>query len=403
MTTDTADGAQNQTPHARPGEAGKSRGLRRLAIVLTVVLAIAGGAQFYEQSGPDPVVHAVRAAVPDTIELLPQDVGLVSTQTLRRTIPLTGTIAPLNQTEIKSQQAAEIREVLVREGEPVARGQIIARLDASELEAKLRDKLGALAVGEAQLALAKKNLANNASLLQRKFISQSAFDDVRSSLDVGEATLVSLRAQVEQARKALGDAVVRSPIDGVVAERIAEPGLAVADNAALFTVQDLSVMNVEALVPANDIPRVRIGQQATVSIEGFGERVFIGKVDRINPSAEKGTRSIVVHVLVANPDGELRGGMFAHGNLAVSDAVTALVVPRTAVREQVGRHSVFVLDGSTLVEQAVVLGFADAASGVVEVTSGLDENSRVVLGNLSSLQAGLQVRMSQRPAANQPL
>lgn len=394
MNTPAAEGAQNQPRPASSGGAGKSRGARRLAMGAVIVLALVGGAQWYEQSGPDPVVREVRAAAPDTVELLPEDVGLVSTRILLRTIPLTGTIAPLNQTEIKSQQAAEIREVLVREGEPVTRGQIIARLDASELESKLRDKLGALAVGEAQHTLAQKNVANNASLLQRKFISQSAFDDVRSSLDVSEATLVSLRAQVEQARKALRDAVVRSPIDGVVAERIAEPGLAVADNAALFTVQDLSLMNVEALVPANDIPRVRIGQQATVSIEGFGERVFIGKVDRINPSAAKGTRSIVVHVLIANPNGELRGGMFAHGSLAVSDAVTALVVPRTAVREHDGRHSVFVLDGSTLVEQAVVLGVADAASGVVEVKSGLAADAQVVLGPPSNLQSGMSVRLA---------
>jgi membrane fusion protein (multidrug efflux system) len=229
--------------------------------------------------------------------------------------------------------------------------------------------------------------------LQKKFISQNAFDNVQNSYEINEATLVSLRAQVEQARKALAEAVIRSPIDGVVAERIAQPGMAVAVNAKLFAVHDLSLMNVEALVPASDIPRVTVGQTAKLSIEGFGERVFIGKVDRINPATEPGSRSILVHLLVANGDGQLKGGMFAQGVLNVSSTVSAIVVPVAAVRQHEGQATVFRIVSGTLVKQAVELGMRDASGDVIEIKSGLAAGAWVVVGDLAGLQSGQAVHV----------
>lgn len=317
------------------------RAARIVAVVLILLLCIAGALHIFGYVGTNSAAPAPKAAA--ALELLPRDVAEATVQALQRTIPLTGTIQPLNQTEIRSQQAAEIQEVLVREGEPVEKGQVLARLDTTDLEAKLRDKLGALDVGKAQLALARKNLHANKLLLERNFISQTAFDNLQSSFHIGEATLVSLQAQVEQARKALAHAVIRSPIAGVIAERVAQPGLAVAVHTKLFTVHDLSLMSIEALVPARDIPSVQVGQEARLLIEGFGERVFIGKVDRINPSTEQGSRSIMVHLLIDNTDGQLKGGMFAQGTLGVSSIVSAIVVPQAAVREQGGHASVFAL------------------------------------------------------------
>jgi RND family efflux transporter MFP subunit len=364
-------------------------------VALLILLCVAGALHLSGYVGAPSAAPAPKAAA--ALELLPRDVAEATVQPLQRSIPLTGTIQPLNQTEIKSQQAAEIQEVLVREGEPVEKGQVLARLDATDLEAKLRDKLGALTVGKAQLDLARKNLRANQSLLERNFISQTAFDNIQSNFHISEATLVSLQAQVEQARKALGHTIIRSPIAGVVAERIAQPGLAVAVNTKLFTVHDLSLMNIEALVPARDIPAVQVGQEARFLIEGFGERAFIGKVDRINPSTEQGSRSIMVHLLIPNTDGQLKGGMFAQGTLGVSSIVSATVVPQAAVREQGGRASVFRIEAGALVEQPVETGMRDAATGTVEIRSGLLSGVRVVVGNLANLHTGQRIRVTNVP------
>ncbi len=376
---------------ARPRTPGRRRTARVTIVALLISLCIAGALYIFSYAGSHSVAPAPK--VPAALELLPRDIAEATVRKLQRTIPLTGAIQPLNQTEIRSQQAGEIQEVLIREGEPVEKGQVLARLDAADLEAKLRDKLGALDVGKAQLALAKKNLRANESLLERNFISQNAFDNIQNSFHIGEATLVSLQAQVEQARKALAHTVIRSPIAGVVAERVAQPGLAVAVNTTLFTVHDLSLMDIEALVPTRDIPAIQVGQEARLLIEGFGERVFIGKVERINPSTEQGSRSIMVHLLVDNKDGQLKGGMFAQGTLGVSSIVSAIVVPQSAVREQGGHASVFRIDAGVLTEQRVETGMRDAATDTIEIKSGISSGTRVVAGNLANLHTGQSVRV----------
>ena len=340
-------------------------------------------------------------AEPRVVELLANDVAQARVEALQHTIPLTGSLQPLNQTEINSQQAGEIVEVMVREGDPVRRGQVLAKLDSTDLAARLQDKLGALEVGQAQHKLAQRNLAQNASLLKENFISQAAFDNFRSNHDVSEATLVSLRAQVQQARKALAEAVIRSPIDGVIAERSAQPGLAVADKTTLFAVQDLTTMNVEAPVPASEIPAIRVGQEAKLNIEGFADRSFVGTVDRINPSTESNSRSIIVHLRVANTDGQLRGGMFVEGTLGLAQPVSTIVVPSSAVHARNESSIVLqILDG-TLVETPVETGQTDKVSGVVEIRSGLNAGDEVVLGSASNMNAGQTVRIAVQPAANQ--
>ena len=331
------------------------------------------------------------------IELLPNDVAQAHVENLQRTIPLTGTLQPLNQTELKSQQAGEIVEVMVREGDSVRRGQVLAKMDSADLAARLQDKVGALNVGKSQRELAQRNLAKNASLLKENFISQAAFDNLRSNSDVSEATLVSLRAQVQQARKALAEAVIRSPIDGVVAERIAQPGLVVADKTKLFTVQNLTLMNVEAPIPASEIPAIKIGQEALLSVEGFSDRSFVGTVDRINPSTEKNSRSIIVHLRVNNADGQLRGGMFVQGTLGVAQAAAVVVVPDNAVRVRDGHNIVLRIEDGKVVEQVVEVGQSDSASGRVEIRTGLNTGNEVVLGSSIMLNAGQAVRVAVPP------
>ena len=371
---------------------GDPRRIRRYVVLAVASTLCAGIAiKLLGTYAAEARVDASGSAERRVVELLANDIAQARVETLQRTIPLTGTLQPLNQTEIMSQQAGEIVEVMVREGDPVRRGQVLAKLDSTNLAARLQDKLGALEVGQAQRELAQRNLAKNASLLKENFISQAAFDNFRSSNDVSEATLVSLRAQVQQARKALTEATVRSPIDGIIAERIAQPGLAVADKTKLFIVQDLRVMNVEAPIPASEIPAIQVGQEAALSIEGFGERTFIGKVDRINPSTEKNSRSIVVHLRVANTDGQLRGGMFVQGALEVSNSVSAIVIPQTALRESGGTSKVLKIVDGQLREQTVRTGITDAASGKIEITAGLVAGDQVLLGSAGKLSVGQSV------------
>ncbi len=388
---------QPQESNPRPAAPRRSR--KGLALILVLALAGAGVIAWKSQASQAATAQAARQpAAKPALELLPQEVLVVATGEIRQTVSLTGTLQPLNRIDIKSPLPGQVTTVNAREGDRVRKGQILATLDDSDLQARLRDRLAALDAGEAQFGLASKTRTNNQALLAQNFISQAAFDNSLSGYRTAEAGVKSLQAQVEQARKALGDTVVRSPMDGVVAQRIAEPGLSVPVNGMLMTVQNLSEMELEVLVPTSQIPMVRIGQTAAFGIEGFGDRRFDGKVERISPSAAAGARSISVFLRIANPQQHLRGGMFAQGTIVTDASAQVVVLPQAAVRQRNGASFVLRIEGNLLQDRPVELGARDSNSGMVQITSGLETGDRVVISSAANLSAGQMVTI-QAPLA----
>ena len=147
-------------------------------------------------------------------------------------------------------------------------------------------------------------------------------------------TLDVLQAQVQIAKNALRDAIATSPLAGVVAKRHVQVGEKVAFDSPLVTVVDLSDLELQAAVPAVDVQELSIGKTVELTIDGFGERRFTGRVERINPSAEPGTRAILVYVGIPNTDRALRGGMFATGRIALAASAPVPTLPTTAIRTE---------------------------------------------------------------------
>ena len=286
-----------------------------------------------------------------------------------------------------------MKTILVREGESVKPGQVLARIDTQDAQARRDEKVADLEGGRAQLALAQKNRANNLALLQQHFISQNAFDSVQSSYQVSEARLKALEAQVALAKKALADTVITAPQAGIVSQRHAQPGEKLPVDGKILTLVDLAEMEVEAAVPAGDIPSIRVGQEVSFHVEGFGERDFIGHIDRINPATQTGSRSILVYATLPNRDGALRGGMFARGSVTLSRVAQALVVPITAVQEAAGKAQVFAIVGGRLELRPVKLGLRNEDEGLVQILAGLDPQARIVRANLGTLKPGAQVKV----------
>lgn len=384
---------RSTTTHTMPELAG-TRASRRWLLIggLSALLAVGGTVAWMKAQARAIAAEPTVVAAP-MLELLPQDLAQVGFGQVQRTISLTGTLQPLNRSDVKSPLPGQLVSVNVREGDAVRKGQVLATLDTADLQARLRDRQAALEGGQAQLTLATKTRQNNRTLLDKNFISQAAFDNTQGSYQGADSAVRSLQAQVEQARKALTDAVVRSPIDGIVAERFAEPGLSVPANAALLSVHDLSQMELEVLVSTGQIPAVRIGQKTSFSIEGFGDKQFDGQVERISPSAAAGARSIAVYIRIANPDQTLRGGMFAQGTIAIDKGSRGLLIPSAAIREVAGISQVLRIDGNTLAEVPVKLGQRDSATGQVEVLQGLADGDRVVVSGAANIKVGQQVRV----------
>ena len=326
-------------------------------------------------------------------EFLQNDLYIVAPGTLERTLPLTGSLAPLTEATVKAKVAGELVAVTVREGESVKQGQMLARIDPTEVQARVAARQADVEAAKAQLLWAEKNRGTQKALLDKAFISQNAFDNIQSNYDVAAAKLRAAEADLVAAQKSRGDAVLAAPFSGIVSQRHAQPGERVALDAKVVSIVDLSRLQLEAPVPPAAIGQVKVGQPMTFRVEGFGEREFAGRIERINPAATAGTRSISVYAVIDNREGLLRGGMFAQGALTLSRVDNALAVPASAVREEIGRTFVYAIEDGMVRRKNVKVGAPDAA-GRVQVLDGLAAGDRIVRVNLGSLREGVAARLS---------
>jgi len=326
-----------------------------------------------------------------TMEFTSADLTYAQSRPLNRWLPVSGTLQPLNQAVVKARVSGEVREITIREGDAVKAGQVIARFDTADLDAKVAERVGALESARAQLALATKTRAMNVKLLDQKFISQNAFDSSESGFNVAGGSVKSAEAQLRSAQIALRDAAVLSPLSGTVSRRNVQPGEKVPFDAPLATIVDLRDLELQAMVPASDIPELAVGMSVDLRVDGFTDRRFAGRIDRINPTAEPGTRAILVYVTLKNADASLRGGMFAEGRIALASSAPVTTLPFAAVRNEAGLTYVWTIAAGKLTKRIVVVGRRDDDSGVIELKTALPPSVPVLAGRFENLKEGAPV------------
>jgi len=357
-------------------------------VALAVAVAIGGSAAVQWVHKRAEVDGRGGAKVPVALEFAPDDLTRVELKPLSRWLPVSGAVQPLNQATVKAKVSGDVRHIAVREGETVRAGQVLVRIDTADLDARLAERIGALEAAKAQLAMAEKTRASNQTLLKQNFISQNAFDNSESSLNVSKGTVKSAEAQVQLARNALRDAVVTAPLSGIVAKRHVQPGEKVAFDSPLVTVVDLTGMELQAVVPAVDVPELALGMPVDLAIDGFGERRFSGRIERINPATEAGTRAILVYVGIPNADLSLRGGMFATGRIALAADVPVPTLPQAAIRTEAGQAFVWTIEGGKLVRRIVVVGRRDDEAGRIELKTTLPATVQILAARFDNLKDG---------------
>ncbi|MGZ5037543.1 MAG: efflux RND transporter periplasmic adaptor subunit [Usitatibacter sp.] len=372
----------------------KKRYFKHALVVLAFVLAAGSlvGLRATQAKKEEPKRDDV------VLEFTASDVATAELRELVRTISFSGSLAPVVQTTVKSKVSGEINRLFVREGESVARGQVLAQIETVDLQSRLDAQEGALEEARARLDIAQKNRENSRQLLRQNFISQNAFDTVHSTYEANAASMRSAEAQLRIARKAMDDAAVRAPFTGIVARKMVNAGEKVGIDSPLFALVDLANMEIEAPAPAAEIPSVKPGQAASFRVDGFTGRVFAGRLERINPTADAGSRSIMLYISVQNHDGALRGGMFAKGEIVLDKREPSTVIPASAVRDEAGQSYVFTIEDGKVAKRAVKLGATDPQGGLVEVRSGLEKGIQVVSARVSGLKAGAPAVIKPSPA-----
>jgi RND family efflux transporter MFP subunit len=353
---------------------------------------LAGGARWASQRQAAKTPKAPTAAVVPSIELAASDVFTARTQSISLGIAVSGALKASQSAIVKARVAGELQELIVREGDRVQAGQVVARIDPTEYQARVRQAQQQADAARAQVDIAQRQFDNNQALVNQGFISQTALLTSQASLNGAQATHAAALAALDLANKLLADATLRSPLSGVVAQRLAQPGERVAIDARLIEVINLSQLELEAALSAEDASRVRVGMSAQLQVEGVDTAVN-AKVLRINPSAQMGSRSIVVYLGVQGREG-LRQGQFAQGSLG-TQSMQVLAVPVDSVRTDKPQPYVQVVQDGKVVHITVRTDVRSEGEqeSLVAVT-GVAEGAQVLSGSVGAMREGVLVKFT---------
>jgi RND family efflux transporter MFP subunit len=332
---------------------------------------------------------APEAPAPEATPSLTVSVARPAQQSLPQRVTASGSIAAWEQMALGVELSGQrVAEVLVEVGDVVTKDQPLLRLDDRSLRMELRQAEAAMAQAEASLAVASANARRGEQLKRERLIADSEADQLISGELTAQAQRQAAAAQRDNARLRLGFATLRAPDDGVISQRLVQPGQVVAAGAELLTLIRDGRLEWRAELPERDLIRVTPG--VTVALRGPDGAEVAGTVRAVSPALDARSRTGLVYADLPMP-GALRAGMYAPGDLVLGD-LPARTVPDQAIVERDGYRYVFVLgEGDIVTQRRVELGVRDG--GVVQVREGLQGDEQVVVEGAGFLADGDRVRV----------
>jgi RND family efflux transporter MFP subunit len=368
-----------------------SKSRKRWIVLAGLAILVAAGAGVAIQSGAVKVGAKAETKKKEQAPLAfaASDIVRVAQHRLAVELSMPGTVQAFNQATVRSKLSAEVLRIPVREGDRVAAGQVIVEFDTAQLRNQLAERQATLESARATLAQTERTRATNAQLVKQNFISQNAFETADDAFRAQAAAVQAAQAQLAQTQLQLADAVVRAPISGLVAKRHVQPGEKVPFDAPLLHIVDLGRLEVQAQAPVSDVAKIAAGAEVEVHIEGLPGQPYKGRIDRINPTTEAGSRMIAVYVMLPNDDGKLRGGMFAKVRMAIGGEAPVPALPVTAVLDDRGQSYVWIIADGKLARRNVTTGARDERSQRVEITAGLKGDEQVIGTRFDNLREGM--------------
>lgn len=302
-------------------------------------------------------------------------------------IEFSGPLVAPQTAVVRAKAPGTLLALMVDEGSRVSAGQTLARVDLAELSSRVAERSANLESARATLAQAERTHASNERLAQQQFISPIALENSRAAVETARASLAAMQAALETSKVSLRDAALVAPISGIVAKRHAVPGEKLSAEQQVLSIVDIQKLELAGAVGTHEVSRLAPGMAVQVQVEGVAQPVT-GRIARIAPAAEPGTRSIGVTIELPNPKETLRAGQYAVAKALLPDDADRLTVPSAAVGNTGGQDHVWIIENGTLARRAITLGRRDEREGRVEVLGGLTPGSQVLAARFDNLREG---------------
>lgn len=356
-------------------------------IGLAVVPRLSNGAK--EPSGKKPDV---------LLEFTAAEVVRPQAASMPLTVQFSGPLVAPRTAVVRAKSAGTLLALRVNEGSRVKAGQVLGEIDLSDLQSRVNERSASVESAQAALAEAERSHEANVSLSAQDFISPTALQSSQARLEAARAQLKSAQAQLSTVRLGVREAALVAPITGIVGKRHVVPGEKVSAEQQLLTVVDLSSLELAGSVGTHEVSRLRTGQPVQVAVEGSTQPVT-GRIDRIAPSAEPGTRAIGVVVALDNQREQFRAGQYALGKVVLPDDTQRLTLPASAIGSTAGQEQVWIIEAGTLQRRAITTGRRDDVQGRVEVLQGIKPDTTVLAARFDNLRDGARAQVVAKSAS----
>lgn len=373
----------------------------------------------------------------------PVQITSVVSKPLTYSIKVTGDILPLMQVDLYPKVSGYLERIDVHIGEIVKQGQVIAQIERTDYLQKVREIEAKVAQARAQLKEleagtrteelrqaeeavrqaqskfenARLHWERIETLFKRQVISKKEMDSAEMEYTVAEAQLASsqqnlkllrggarqevreatqaklkeMEAILEQERIRLQNTKIVAPFRGEISRKHVDAGALVSSSTPLVILVHTETLKIVANVLEKDIPLLKPGMKAKVWVESYPDKVFEGRVEKINSALELSTRTLQAEIYIPNPSRFLKPGMFSNVEIVLLEKPQTLVIPREAILETGSEMSVFVVEGKQAVRRPITLGYEQ--NRMVEVLKGLNQGDQIIIKGQQLIKDGSAIRV----------
>jgi membrane fusion protein, multidrug efflux system len=344
------------------------------AEIILLALLVAGALAGCQPGAGSPSGEG-DAAKEDEAPAIPVEIAKATRGDIFAVYSSTAPVEAFAEAQVIAKVGGEVIQILVEEGQQVEGGQVLARLDGDRLRFEVQQ-------AEANLRKLERDYQRNSDLKERGIISLGDFEKIQYEME-------ALKATYDLARLELSYTEIRAPIDGVVAQRFIKLGNTLAVNAPTFQVTSLEPLVSYLHVPEREYRHIEAGQPATIHVDALQGTVFEATVARTSPVIDPATGTFKVTVEVMDQTRRLRPGMFGRVDIVYDNHTNALQIPRSAIVEDAGESTVFVIEDATAHRRVIETGYVN--KGQIEILEGLADRDRFVLVGQAGLRQGSKV------------